>query len=471
MKEPSTETGEHEQTVARLEARVARERAAREEAEVIAERSLRHLYANQERLKMLQRVAVTANEVTDFETTLQETLDAVCAHTGWPVGHVYLPAPEDPSRLASSDIWLVAQPEAFEQFRRLTKETTIQRGEGLPGRVLADAAPAWVPDITADPTFLRKADGLGVRGAFAFPVLVGEEVVAVLEFYSVQAEEPDDLLLETMAYVGAQLSRVVERERARRSLERYAAQLKERNAELEQFASIASHDLQEPLRMVSSFLQLLQRRYADQLDATADEYIEYAVDGAKRMQVLIQDLLAYSRVGTRGKAFKPVDMNRTVETVLTDLGPALEEVDADVEVEPLPTVSADETQMRQLLQNLVANAVKFSGEATPAVRVWAERVREEDRAAWRFAVSDNGIGIEAHHGDRVFQIFQRLHTRDEYEGTGIGLAVCKKIVERHGGRIWFESKSGTDYAGSGGTTFYFTLPLRPAPTQSDRVNG
>jgi light-regulated signal transduction histidine kinase (bacteriophytochrome) len=225
--------------------------------------------------------------------------------------------------------------------------------------------------------------------------------------------------------------------------------------------------------MVSSFLQLLQRRYADQLDDTADEYIDYAVDGAKRMQVLIRDLLAYSRVGTRGKAFKPVDMNRTLETVLTDLGPALDEVGARVESGALPTVPADETQMRQLLQNLIANAVKFRGDAAPAVRVSAEKVREGDEPAWRFAVADNGIGIDRQYEDRVFQIFQRLHTRDEYEGTGIGLAMCKKIVERHGGRIWFESgadgepgaepnaEPGADGERSG-TTFYFTIPDRPS---------
>ena len=239
---------------------------------------------------------------------------------------------------------------------------------------------------------------------------------------------------------------------ADRAMQRYADDLEERNAELEQFAYVASHDLQEPLRMVSSFLQLLQRRYADQLDDTADEYIAYAVDGAKRMQILIQDLLAYSRVGTRGKPFKPVDMRQTMEDVMTDLGPALDEYGADVQVDPLPTISADDTQMRQLMQNLVANAVKFHGESAPEVRVTAERVQEEDRQLWQFSVADNGIGIEPHHAERVFQIFQRLHTRDEYEGTGIGLAMCKKIVERHGGRIWFESELGT------GTTFYFTIP-------------
>jgi light-regulated signal transduction histidine kinase (bacteriophytochrome) len=256
---------------------------------------------------------------------------------------------------------------------------------------------------------------------------------------------------------------VTERHKAERAMERYAQDLEERNAELEQFAYVASHDLQEPLRMVSSFLQLLQRRYAGELDETADEYIEYAVDGAKRMQVLIRDLLAYSRVGTRGKPFKPIDMNRTLEVVLTDLGPALDDVDADVQAEPLPTISADETQMRQLLQNLIANAVKFRDDDPPEVRVSAEKVQADDEPTWRFAVADNGIGIDPQYEDRVFQIFQRLHTRDEYEGTGIGLAMCKKIVERHGGRIWFESEPGQ------GTTFYFTIPVNPTTSHHART--
>lgn len=215
--------------------------------------------------------------------------------------------------------------------------------------------------------------------------------------------------------------------------------------------------------MVSSFLQLLQRRYEGALDETADEYIAYAVDGAKRMQALIQDLLAYSRVGTRGKPFEPVDMARTVETVLTDLGPALDEVGTRLVVGDLPTVKADPTQMRQLLQNLIGNAVKFRGAARPEVRISAERYRyagpdvapDRTEPGWRFAVEDNGIGIAPEHAERIFQIFQRLHTRDEYEGTGIGLAMCKKIVERHGGRIWLDSEPGR------GTTFYFWLPDRP----------
>ena len=253
---------------------------------------------------------------------------------------------------------------------------------------------------------------------------------------------------------------VAERRRAEAELERATAALKRSNAELENFASIASHDLQEPLRMVSSFLQLLQRRYADQLDETADEYIDYAVDGASRMQVLIQNLLSYSRVGTRAQPPETVATSDVVGDVLDDLALAIEDHDATVIVGDLPTVQADPIQLRQVFQNLIGNAVKFSGDAPPEVAITAARTaaaRTDGGAApgWRFAVSDNGIGIAAEHAERIFQIFQRLHTRDEYEGTGIGLAMCKKIVERHAGRIWLESEPGD------GTTFLFTIPDHP----------
>jgi two-component system, chemotaxis family, sensor kinase Cph1 len=225
-------------------------------------------------------------------------------------------------------------------------------------------------------------------------------------------------------------------------------ELRRSNQELEQFAYVASHDLQEPLRMVSSYTQLLARRYRGQLDDAADEFIGYAVDGANRMQTLINDLLAYSRVGTRGKPLAPIDMATLFEAARANMRVAIEESGAKVSYEALPTVMGDTTQLMQLLQNLIGNAIKFRDEnRTPEIRVGAERRDGE----WLFSVSDNGIGIEEQYLERIFVIFQRLHNRTEYPGTGIGLAVCKKIVERHGGKIWVESKP---YEGS---TFYFTL--------------
>jgi light-regulated signal transduction histidine kinase (bacteriophytochrome) len=210
--------------------------------------------------------------------------------------------------------------------------------------------------------------------------------------------------------------------------------------------------------MVTSFLQLLQRRYADRLDQTAEQYIGFAVDGARRMQQLIQDLLAYSRVGTRGQAFEQVDAQEVIDDVVRDLGPAIEDARGEVLAEGLPTFTVDPTQFHQLLQNLIGNALKFRHpDRPPVVRITAERARERGRAVWRFRVEDNGVGLDEKYADRVFQIFQRLHTREEYEGTGIGLAICKKIVERHGGSIGYTSRPGE------GATFTFTLPVQPDP--------
>ncbi len=269
------------------------------------------------------------------------------------------------------------------------------------------------------------------------------------------------LRIDGQLLITAIIRDVTERVRAEVELKRTAArlaqqtaELKRSNEELQQFAYVASHDLQEPLRMVASYTQLLARRYRGKLDADADEFIEYAVDGARRMQALINDLLAYSRVGTRGQEFEPTDANAVFDQVVTDLGAAIEEAQAVVTRDDLPTVVVDPSQFGQLLQNLLSNAIKFRGERPPRVHVSA---RLEDDA-WLFSVSDNGIGIAPEYTDRIFVIFQRLHSRAQYPGTGIGLAICKKIVERHGGRIWVESTPGE------GSTFYFTLPLQRGAT-------
>jgi signal transduction histidine kinase len=227
------------------------------------------------------------------------------------------------------------------------------------------------------------------------------------------------------------------------------ADLERSNTELEQFAYVASHDLQEPLRKVASFCQLLQQRYGGQLDERADQYIEFAVDGARRMQELINDLLAFSRVGRMERPHSRVDCNALVAQVRADLAAPLEETGAEIRADDLPAVDGDATLLRLVFQNLIGNAVKFRGERAPVVTIEAER----DGAMWRFRCADNGIGIEAEYAERIFVIFQRLHPRTAYEGTGIGLAMCRKIVEYHGGRMWLAT--GGDGSGS---TFCFTLP-------------
>ena len=241
---------------------------------------------------------------------------------------------------------------------------------------------------------------------------------------------------------------ITDRKRAEDTLAEQARELARSNAELEQFAYVASHDLQEPLRMVTSYVQLLERRYKGRLDEDADEFIAYAVDGASRMQVLINDLLTYSRVGTQDVSPEPTDCEEVVRAVTANLRPLIDETGAEVKTEGLPTVECDGTQVAQLLQNLIGNALKFRGDETPRVHVGAAPRGDE----WLFTVRDNGIGIDPRYSSRIFEIFQRLHGRGRYPGTGIGLAICKKIVERHGGRIWVESESG------GGSAFCFTLP-------------
>jgi PAS domain S-box-containing protein len=241
---------------------------------------------------------------------------------------------------------------------------------------------------------------------------------------------------------------ITDRKRAEEALQRTAEELARSNRDLAQFASVASHDLQEPLRTVTGFVQLLRKEYGDRLDANAGTYIGYAVDGVKRMQTLISDLLAYARVGTSDLKPAPTDASAALRQALGNLHQSIQEVGAEITHSELPTVLADQSQLAQLLQNLVGNALKFRSEAPPKIHVVARR--EGDY--WQFSVSDNGIGIDPQFRDHIFEIFRRLHTHKQYAGTGIGLAICKKIVDRHGGRIWVESEPGQ------GATFYFTLP-------------
>jgi chemotaxis family two-component system sensor kinase Cph1 len=231
-------------------------------------------------------------------------------------------------------------------------------------------------------------------------------------------------------------------------LEKMTGELARSNTDLQQFAYAASHDLQEPLRTISGFVKLIEKRYKGKLDEQADEYIKYTCDGVERMRLLIKDLLVYSQVDTKGGIFEPTNCSVALEHAIYSLRSAIEENGAEVTYDPLPTVMADTPQMSRLFQNLIGNAIKFHDEKPLRVHVSTER-RGGD---WVFSIKDNGIGIDPTQAERIFVIFQRLHTREEYPGTGIGLAICKRIIERHGGRIWIESKPGK------GSTFYFTLP-------------
>lgn len=288
-----------------------------------------------------------------------------------------------------------------------------------------------------------------VRAKLVVPILAKQQLWGLLIAHQCSSPREwttfeTDLLIQIADQIGIALTQaqLLEQETRQRQELTYS------NTELQQFAYIASHDLQEPLRMITSYLQLIERRYKDKLDSSANDFIHYAVDGANRMQKLINDLLAYSRVGTKGQKFERVDCTAVVEQAIANLSVAIAETGAQVTYNALPSVMGDATQLNQLFQNLVGNAIKFHGETRPIVHIQAE----DQKGEWVFSIRDNGIGIEPEYAERIFVIFQRLHSRSEYPGTGIGLAVCKKIIERHGGRIWMQSELGQ------GATFYFTLP-------------
>jgi light-regulated signal transduction histidine kinase (bacteriophytochrome) len=294
----------------------------------------------------------------------------------------------------------------------------------------------------------------GLRGAFALPVRMGDKVLGAIEFFGREPRHPDKWLLQITVSIGNLIGQLMARRQAEaamreayQELEHKTKELTRSNEELQQFAYVASHDLQEPLRMISSYTQLLERRYGDRLDGDARDFMAYIVDGAARMKQLIEDLLAYSRVGTRGKEFQHVDSGASLDRALANLRASIESSGAKITRDALPEVLADGAQLSQIFQNLIGNAIKFRGDEPPRIHVGAE-ARD---TVWVFSVKDNGIGLDTQYADRIFMMFQRLHNKAEYPGTGIGLAIVKKIVERHGGRIWVESEPGK------GASFGFTI--------------
>jgi signal transduction histidine kinase len=324
---------------------------------------------------------------------------------------------------------------AVEAYRSIEEEIGRTEDTGLTGRY-RDAAHAIDP--IAEAVLIEQQSA---------QYIAGERLTAglLLAFGLLVA-----LLTATFSLTASARARSGELAQANEDLRAASAELTRSNAELQQFAYVASHDLQEPLRAVAGCVQLLQERCRGQLDAMGDQLIGHVVDGATRMQNLIDDLLTLSRVGTGGRPFTATDLNVVLNDVRANLQVSIQQSGASIVSVPMPTITADPVQMTQLFQNLIGNGIKFRGEQPPVIQVSAERKNE----AWQFAIRDNGIGIEAQYFERIFLLFQRLHTRREYPGTGIGLTICKKIVERHGGRIWLQSVPKE------GSTFFFTIPDR-----------
>jgi signal transduction histidine kinase len=417
-------------------------------------------------LRLLQQATRLVADADDVRAALEEVLRLVVESSGWPYAGAWLPDPEgDPHRssLVASGACVAADDDA-RQFQRLSEHCRFFAGEGIVGEAWSTKALVRIADID-DPRFMRRdiAHRAGFRSGLAVPLLAGDEVVAVIEFYLRDPAAGDELLIEVVSLVAAHLGAVVRRrqledrvnvvqerlQQANDDLRVVVEDLQRSNADLAEFAYVASHDLSEPLRVISGHVQLLARRYEGALDEDADRYIAFAVDGCKRMQDLITDLLAYSRVGQGPVVRTQVDANSLVAEVLVGLGAAVADTGADIEVGDLPDIVGDAGQLRQLFANLIGNAVKFTAPgAMPSVQV--RGVGEGDTVT--FSVVDHGIGVPERHRERIFRMFQRLQRREDYAGTGIGLAICRRIVDRHGGRIEVEDTPG------GGATFVVTLP-------------
>ncbi len=320
------------------------------------------------------------------------------------------------------------------------------------GRIAAERSPHLTNDVQNDPRVSDRewAKREGMIAFAGYPLLVDGRVLGVLAMFAQRQLEVDTL--NALAGIADTVAQGIARRRAEEELEHRMEELSRSNAELEQFAYVASHDLQEPLRVIASYNQLLARRYKGKLDEDADEFIGYTVEGVTRMQRLINDLLAYSRVGTQGRPFSEVDLGAVLDVAKENLEQAISDENATIVHGALPRVYGDEGQLLQLVQNLLSNAIKFHGEQPPQIDVQAR----QEGAQWVISMKDNGIGMESQYLDRIFVIFQRLHPREKYPGTGIGLAICKKIIERHGGRIWVESNPGE------GSTVSFSMPVSGA---------
>jgi PAS domain S-box-containing protein len=569
------------QRTAQLEA--ANQELAREIAErTRAVEAVRHQHAL---MHLVQAVTMAANEATNLEEAIQVCLDQVCAYTGFPVGHAYLTTSEATGTLVPSTLWSLADPQRFETFRAVTERTHLTSGIGLPGRVFASGSPAWISDVTDDSNFPRAqvARDLGVRAGFAGPVLVGKEVVAVLEFFAAEAREPDEACLDVMTNIGAQLGRVFERQRAEEALraserkfrsvvesaadgivvadsagcilawnksaqtifgydedeivgqpltclmparyrdlhqhglqrfrdtgtsrvightvelhglrkdggefpielalsswqvgadtcysgiirditarqqadeairtlndtlEQRVIELNAANQELRAFSYSIAHDLRAPLRAIHSFSRILLEDHAPQLDAEAQDYLQRVSTNALRMGQLIDDLLAFAQLSQQPLRKQPVAPTDLVRQVLDDLRPTYVHRQVDLSIGDLPVCQADPALLKQVWVNLLENALKFTRERSVArIQVGAHGHESEPV----YFVRDNGVGFDMRYVDKLFGVFQRLHSAVDYEGTGVGLALAQRIIQRHGGRIWAEATVDQ------GTTISFTL--------------
>jgi len=444
--------------LARLKKRLDREQRARAESEAIAEKALSELYTKKKEIELLQLITVAANEASTVDDAMRTALEGVCAHTRWPVGHVHLK--DAAGTLLSTSLWHLDNPERYESFRKATEAMTFAPSIGLPGRVLEERKPAWIADVTKDVNFPRSkvAQDAGLRAGFAFPVLAGEEVVAVVEFFSDEPAEPDDAVLTIMAHVGSQLGRVIERRRAEDAL-KLASQHKS------QFLANMSHELRTPLNAIIGITEMLQEDARESNREDEFEPLDRVVRAARHLLAVINDILDLSKIEA-GKmelhvgsfAIAPV-----VQDVVNTIGTLAAKNQNSLRLECSPEIGfmcADQTRIRQALLNLVSNAAKFTENGT--ITVSASRAVAETGEWIVISVSDTGIGLTAEQKGRLFQDFVQADasTTRKYGGTGLGLAISRRFCQMMGGDITVESEPGR------GSTFTIRLPADETPSQA-----
>ncbi|HUS05868.1 MAG TPA: PAS domain S-box protein [Bryobacteraceae bacterium] len=399
--------------------------------------------------------AVTSilSESNTFEA-IGQAIEAVCEGLEWDLGSFWT-VDERFNRMSYLIGWQ-RDSGRLGEFQELNRHTTFQPGEGLPGQAWASGQPIWISDFPhSEYPRSASASAHGLCTALAFPIRVEHKVIGVIEFFSRQCLAMNNDVIQTGSAISHQIGQFLSRLLAEQARVRKEAELAQSNEDLQQFAAIASHDLKEPLRTISSYIDRLQARYKDRLEGDAEEYLAFVSDGAKRMTSLLDSLLAYSSVDAR-EELQAVALADVMRDVRLNLLMAMERSLAILTHDPLPIVTGDKGQLTQLFQNLIGNAIKYRGTAAPRIHVGAER--KDD--AWILSVRDNGIGMAEQYHDTIFKVFKRLHGAD-IPGAGMGLAICKRIVERHGGRIWVESQPGK------GSTVYFTLPPGENSASSD----
>jgi len=408
--------------------------------------------------ELLRRVAIAANESISVETAMRVALEGICDLTGWPVGHLFLVAP-DGQTLESGRMWRLDSEERFAALRQVTEATRFNLGQGLPGEVLKTKKPLWIRDVYRHSNFPRAqlAESLGIHGALGFPVMVSEEVVAILEFFSTRVEEPDLDLLDVLASIGTQLGRVIERKRAEENLlkvhtglekriQERTADLSAANRALEEFAYVVSHDLKAPLRGISSLTTWLMEDYSSKLDATGQKMLQILLKRARRLGQLIDEILEYSRVGRSRIKLESLDTQEIAQWVIENIVPP--PTHPVIIENPLPPIIYHRAHLEQILINLMQNAIIHHGKPAGTIRLTYTNGGEMHE----FSVQDDGVGIEERHFERIFKIFQSLKPHEETGTTGIGLAIVRKIVELHGGRVWVKSEVDK------GSAFHFTVP-------------